>query len=71
MLVIASGKCECCGKGFSPYDTEQSVAVRCTEHDWEGKLCRRCQASGCPRCGSRVLDEWDRMKRATGQDVLF
>jgi DNA-directed RNA polymerase subunit RPC12/RpoP len=72
MLIWAEGKCEACGKKFRPPDVLQSVRVECADCGREQSLCPACKSEGCPSCGGRLLDAWERVDRDfPGQGVMF
>jgi len=72
MLIRAQGRCEACSESFGQLDMIQSVDVECADCGRRHTLCRGCQAKGCPSCGARVLDAWERAERdPPGQGVMF
>jgi len=72
MLIFAQGTCDSCGESLRQLDVIQSVEVECADCGRRRSLCRGCQTAGCPSCGGRLLDAWERLEREfPGQGVIF
>lgn len=72
MLIWAQATCDSCGEPFAKPNVIQSVNVECADCEERQSLCCGCQAAGCPSCGGRLLDAWERADRDfPGQGVMF
>lgn len=65
MLLVASGECEKYGKSFREnYKaiTEQEITLECANKDCKTTIryCRECKKTGCPNCGGRLLDQFEK-----------
>jgi ribosomal protein S27AE len=59
-LIKQNGKCTKCDKDFGPADTAQSTNVTCSRCGETVIVCRQCKDKGCPKCGGKFLDAWDK-----------
>ena len=72
MLIWAQGTCDSCRESYRQQHVIQSVNVECADCGDRKSLCPGCQAAGCPSCGGRLLDAWERLEREfPGQGVIF
>ncbi len=64
-------KCKWCGREIKDATVQGTkfTCERCGETF--NPLHEKCAQRPCPKCGGRLLDEWEITKKRFGKDVLF